>query len=77
MATSGRSIGVKLADVAHRLTVGGLMLFTIVGTGAVGYGVYSLYVLRPAAFAAREAATAAEHGDTSRSQVAGEMETRS
>jgi len=38
----------KAADVVHRVVNGTLVLGTFVMIGGLGYGVYSLYVLRPA-----------------------------
>lgn len=38
----------KVADGLHKLVAGGLISISAAGVGAIGWGVYSLYVLRPA-----------------------------
>ena len=51
--------GNKVLDVLQRVVSGGLMAATAVGLVTLGYGVYSLSVLRPAALRAKAAAEAA------------------
>lgn len=38
----------RIADVAHRVVNGTLVFGTLAMIGGLGYGAYSLYVLRPA-----------------------------
>ena len=48
----------KVADGFHKLVAGGLITISAAGVGAIGWGVYSLYVLRPAHLKAQAAANA-------------------
>ena len=49
MASGGTSAGKRIADALHKLAMAALGAATLGGIGAAGYGVYSLYVLRPRA----------------------------
>ncbi len=50
----------KVADGLHKLVAGGLITISAAGVGAIGWGVYSLYVLRPAHLKAQSEAISAE-----------------
>ena len=50
----------KVADGLHKLVAGGLISISAAGIGAIGWGVYSLYVLRPAHLKAQADAKAVD-----------------